>query len=187
MKNLKLSLELSSELQLQSERETLLLSAFDVEQNRVFFASSANAIYTVHLPSSHLERGLMGKTVLPSQGESIALEHGDRITALDYQMEKEALIIGTSNGYLVLYLVDCNTIEVVGNVEGGVTCVASSPDGALLTVTSGLGQLLVMTHDWEILYETTLDPQLVDHHEGFTCLYQPEYSQQRKGDETSEK
>uniref|UniRef100_A0A1D1YPX5 Elongator complex protein 1 n=1 Tax=Anthurium amnicola TaxID=1678845 RepID=A0A1D1YPX5_9ARAE len=162
MKNLKLSLELSSELQLQSERETLLLSAFDVEQNRVFFASSANAIYTVHLPSSHLERGLMGKTVLPSQGESIALEHGDRITALDYQMEKEALIIGTSNGYLVLYLVDCNTIEVVGNVEGGVTCVASSPDGALLTVTSGLGQLLVMTHDWEILYETTLDPQLVD-------------------------
>lgn len=54
MKNLKVSLELSSELELQLEGEALLLSVFDVQQRRLFFASSANFIYAVHLASSHV-------------------------------------------------------------------------------------------------------------------------------------
>lgn len=76
-------------------------------------------------------------------------------------MEKEALIIGTNDGCLLLHVVDSETTETVGRVEGGVKSIASSPDGDLLAVTAGLGQLLVMTHDWEVLYETALDPQNV--------------------------
>ncbi|CAA7389646.1 unnamed protein product [Spirodela intermedia] len=161
MKNLKVSLELSSELELQLEGETLLLSAFDVQKRRLFFASSASFIYAVHLASSH-ERSSMVDSVLSPQGEPVDLEHGDCITALEYQMEKEALIIGTSSGHLILHSVDYNTTEVVGKLEGGVKSLASSPDGALLAVTTGLGQLLVMTYDWEVLYETEIDPQLTD-------------------------
>lgn len=53
MKNLKLYSELSSKLVLQSkdEDEAVLLSAFDIERSRLFFASSANRIYTTHLSS----------------------------------------------------------------------------------------------------------------------------------------
>lgn len=54
MKNLKLVSELSLHLDLHLEGETLLLSAFDIERNRVFFASSANFIYTVQLHSSQV-------------------------------------------------------------------------------------------------------------------------------------
>lgn len=108
------------------------------------------------------ERASISDSVLSSQGEPVALEHGDCITALDYQMEKEALIVGTSSGYLILHSVDYNTTEVVGKLDGGVKSLASSPDGALLAVTTGLGQLLVMTYDWEVLYETEIDPQLTD-------------------------
>ncbi|XP_078429226.1 IKI3 family protein [Wolffia australiana] len=160
MKNLNLLLELCSELELQMEGETLLLSAFDVQQRRVFFASSANFIYNLSMNSSHEERTSMGHSLLSSQGEPLPLGYGDIITALYYQTEKEALIVGTSSGDLILYSVDYNTTEIVGKVDGGVQFLVSSPDGALLAVSTGLGRLLVMTYDWEVLYETEIVPQL---------------------------
>ncbi|OVA18310.1 IKI3 [Macleaya cordata] len=159
MKNLKLYSEITLELELQSKEEVLLLSAFDIERNRLFFASSANIIYTSPLPSSQKE-SLWNKTSLQAEVEPIDLEPGDSITALDYLMEKEALIVGTSNGDLLLHIREENATEVVGRVEGGVMSIAPSPDGALLAVVTGFGQILVMTHDWEVLYETTLDDNL---------------------------
>ncbi|KAG1371672.1 Elongator complex protein 1 [Cocos nucifera] len=163
MKNLKLSSQHSAQLDLQFEGETLLLSAFDVEHNRIFFASSGNAIYTLQLPlSQHLyEKGVpWSKALLSSEAEQIDLEAGDSIVAMDYLIEREALMVGTSSGCLVLFIVDSRMTDHIGRVEGGVKSIASSPDGALFTVTTGSGQLLVMTHDWEVLYETALDPQL---------------------------
>lgn len=79
-------------------------------------------------------------------------------------MEKEALVIGTSYGLLLLYVVDDNITEEVGRVEGGVKCISPSPDGDLLGIITGLGQLLVMTHDWDLVYEMALDdlPEDVD-------------------------
>lgn len=91
--------------------------------------------------------------------EEVVLEPGDCIVAMDYLMEKESLLLGSSDGCLLLYNVEERTTEVVGRVEGGVRTIASSPDGALLSVTTGFGQLLVMTHDWEVLSETSIDPQ----------------------------
>ncbi|XP_008810803.1 elongator complex protein 1 [Phoenix dactylifera] len=165
MKNLKLSSQQSVQLDLQFEGETLLLSAFDIEHNRIFFASSANVIYTLQLPlSQHLyEKGVpWSKALLSSEPEPIDLEPGDSIVAMDYLIEKEALMVGTSSGCLVLLIMDSRMTELIGRVEGGVKSIASSPDGALFAVTTGSGQLLVMTHDWEVLYETALDPQLSD-------------------------
>lgn len=77
-------------------------------------------------------------------------------------MEKEALIIGTSSGVLLLYNVDDNVTEVVGKVEGGVKSLSPSPDGDLLCIITGLGQMLVMTHDWDLLYEITLEDPIED-------------------------
>lgn len=53
MNNLKLSWEVRTGVQLQREKgeEFLRLSAVDIERNRLFFASSANFIYTTQLPS----------------------------------------------------------------------------------------------------------------------------------------
>jgi len=79
-------------------------------------------------------------------------------------MEKEALIIGTSYGLLLLYTADVNTTEIVGRLEGGVKCISPSPDGDLLGVITGFGQILVMTPDWDVLYEMALDdlPEDID-------------------------
>lgn len=89
--------------------------------------------------------------------EPIGLEPGDIITSFDYLMEKEALIVGTSKGLLLLHNVEDKVTEMVGKVEGGVKCISPSPDGDLLGVITGFGQILVMTQDWELLYEMALE------------------------------
>lgn len=87
----------------------------------------------------------------------IDLEPGDSISCLQYLMEKEALIIGTSHGLLLLYTVDDAAVEIVGRVQGGIRCISPSPDGDLLGLITGFRQILVMNLDWDILYEMPLD------------------------------
>lgn len=108
--------------------------------------------------------GVPAKTSISAEVDQVDLDAGDFITSFDYLMEKEALIVGTSDGLLQLHSMDSNSTEVVGKVEGGVKCISPSPDGDLLAVISGFGQILVMTHDWDLLYENPLEdlPEGVD-------------------------
>ncbi|KAI3731084.1 hypothetical protein L1987_62267 [Smallanthus sonchifolius] len=167
MKNLKLSSELSSNLRLQSENEVIRCTAFDIERNRFFFASSANSIYTVHLSSSQNEESLSSANLV----EAVDLDAGDSITSMEYLMEKESLIIGTSSGDLLLYNVDDRALEDVGRVEGGVKSISPSPDGDLLCIIPGICQMLVMTHDWDLLYETPLEDHIDDADLSDQCLH----------------
>ncbi|KAA8534237.1 hypothetical protein F0562_031754 [Nyssa sinensis] len=184
MKNLKISWELSSNLELQSKDEVLQFAAIDIERNRLFFASSANFIYTTQFHSSHNERAWT-RSPLSAAVEPVDLDPGDFITSMDYLMEKEALIVGTSNGLLLLYTIDDNATEIVGRVEGGVKFISLSPDGDLLCVITGFGQILVMTHDWDLLYETALEdlPDDVDVRDPiFSSNYSFESSLSWRGD-----
>ncbi|GLJ06834.1 hypothetical protein SUGI_0049640 [Cryptomeria japonica] len=155
MKNLKVFKEFIANVKLQDQNEELLISALDVENNRLFFASSANIIYGINLSAAHETQWTID-LCLPSQG-ALGLEIEDQITGMDYRIEQEALILGTSAGDLLLVNPTSRTVEVVGRIEGGVETIASSPDGALLAVATGFGQLLLMTQDWEVLYEVTHD------------------------------
>ncbi|XP_022938580.1 elongator complex protein 1 [Cucurbita moschata] len=156
MNNLKLYTESSLNLELQTDEEVVQFSAFDIERNRLFFLSSANFVYTTQLTSFHNER-MKSVAMLPAEVHHIDVETGDCVTSFDYLMEKEALIVGTRSGLLLLFSVDGSGSEVVGRVEGGVKRISPSPDGDLLCIISGLRQILVMTHDWDLMYENTLE------------------------------
>lgn len=93
---------------------------------------------------------------------AVDLDAGDSITSMEYLMEKESLIIGTSSGDLLLFNVDDGAMEAVGRVEGGVKSISPSPDGDLLCIITGIGQMLVMAHDWDLLYETPLEDHIED-------------------------
>lgn len=98
------------------------------------------------------------KTSIAAQVSRIELDEAeDFITSFVYLMEKEALLVGTSKGLLLLHSVDENASQVVGGVDGGVRCVSASPDGDLVAIITGSGQILVMTLDWDLLYETALE------------------------------
>ncbi|KAJ1436377.1 WD40/YVTN repeat-like-containing domain superfamily [Sesbania bispinosa] len=163
MNNLKLFREVPLGLSFHSHDETLRFSAFDIERNRLFFLSSHNFIYTSHLSSFH-EKGAWSNSTLTADVTSVDLEPADLVTSFEYIMEKEALLLGTSNGLLLLYNVDANATEIVGKVDGGVNCISLSPDGELVATITGFGQILVMTHDWDLLYETPLDDLPEDYH-----------------------
>lgn len=96
------------------------------------------------------------KSALPVEVCSIDMEPEDFITAFDYLAEKESLLIGTSRGLLLLHNVENDVTDLVGNIEGGVRCISPSPTGDLLGLITGLGQLLVMTYDWVLMYERAL-------------------------------
>lgn len=123
-------------------------------------------IYTLHPPTKQIyeislylfhQNGKSKSLLLASSViNQIELEDGDLITAFDYLLEKEALIIGTENGLLLLHNVDDNSTEIVGQVNGGVKCISPSPDGDLLAILTGFRQMLVMTHDWDLLHETAV-------------------------------
>ncbi|CAH9114093.1 unnamed protein product [Cuscuta epithymum] len=122
-----------------------------MERNRIFCSSSTNTLYTIYLP--YQDAGEFSS----ASYHHVDIEPGDSITCMDYLMEKEALIAGTSYGHIFLYKVDDNLTEIVGQVEGGVKCVSPSPDGDLLGIITGFGQMLVMTQEWEVLYEMGID------------------------------
>ncbi|KAF2572560.1 hypothetical protein F2Q70_00001802 [Brassica cretica] len=124
------------------------------ETQRLFFASSTNFVYALHLSS--FQNGRDCAKGLPVEICSIDLEAGDFITAFDYLAEKESLLIGTSRGLLIVHEVKSNVTELVGNIEGGVKCLSPSPTGDLLGLISGFGLLLVMTYDWDLMYERAL-------------------------------
>ncbi|KAF3527012.1 hypothetical protein F2Q69_00049044 [Brassica cretica] len=124
------------------------------ETQRLFFASSTNFVYALHLSS--FQNGRDCAKGLPVEICSIDLEAGDFITAFDYLAEKESLLIGTSRGFLIVHEVKSNVTELVGNIEGGVKCLSPSPTGDLLGLISGFGMLLVMTYDWDLMYERAL-------------------------------
>ncbi|GJN31741.1 hypothetical protein PR202_gb20177 [Eleusine coracana subsp. coracana] len=161
MKNLRLVTRLPHQLQLQLNGETVVASSVDAERRRAFFASSANFLYTADLPALSAQgQQPLQWTKLDSDAEEVVLEPGDSVVAMDYLMERESLLLGSSSGCLLLYNVEDKTTQIVGRLEGGVSTIASSPDGALISVTTGFGQLLVITQDWEVLFETSLDPQI---------------------------
>ena len=80
----------------------------------------------------------------------------DRILALEFMMDNEILVVGTRSGQLLSVLISSQSVEVVGNVEGGIIQMSSSPDGELLAIATGLGMLLFMTPEWDVLYEIPL-------------------------------
>jgi elongator complex protein 1 len=80
----------------------------------------------------------------------------DRISDLEFMMDNEVLVVGTRSGHLLSVLVSSRSVEVVGNVQGGIIQMSASPDGELLAISTGLGMLLLMTPEWDVLYEIPL-------------------------------
>ncbi|CAN7125968.1 unnamed protein product, partial [Brassica rapa subsp. narinosa] len=80
------------------------------ETQRLFFASSTNYVYALHLSS--FQNGRDRAKGLPVEICSIDLEAGDFITAFDYLAKKESLLIGTSRGLLIVHEVESNVTEL---------------------------------------------------------------------------
>jgi hypothetical protein len=67
------------------------------------------------------------------------------IAGLEYVLELDAVMVALTSGDLLLIYTETKELEEVGSIQGGVACMAWSPDGELLALVSNSGNLLLMT------------------------------------------
>lgn len=75
----------------------------------------------------------------------------DALMALD--MNNDALTVGLSTGHILSVDIETRRVSEVGCIEGGVAGMRYGPDGELIALVSGFGQIMVMTSGWEVLME----------------------------------
>lgn len=86
------------------------------------------------------------------------------IVSLQYLPELHSVSIIDSIGNVILYGLDDEMIEIVGEIEGGVTLAQWSPDGDILLLLTKANQtVLAMNRDFEILFEESLNKQPTGH------------------------
>jgi elongator complex protein 1 len=67
------------------------------------------------------------------------------IAGLEYVLELDAVMVALASGDLLLIYTETKELEEVGSIQGGIACMAWSPDGELLALVSNSGNLLLMT------------------------------------------
>ena len=73
------------------------------------------------------------------------------LMALD--INNDSLTVCLSTGHILSVEIDTQQVSEVGCIEGGVAGIQYGPDGELVALVSGLGQLILMTSGWEVLME----------------------------------
>ena len=91
---------------------------------------------------------------------------GMHVTSMSYQLELDSVCLSLSSGSLVLVHAETHAVEEVGSIEGGISAMEWSPDGDVLAMVTGAGNLLVMSQEWEVLSEMALQAPLADRQEG---------------------
>lgn len=87
------------------------------------------------------------------------------IIDLQYLPEFESVCIITATGEFLLIAVDSNSsgdaeVELVGMVECGVASACWSPDQELCAIITNEYNLLMMTTDWDVIFEVPLDDEV---------------------------
>lgn len=80
--------------------------------------------------------------------------HGE-VTCLAFSVEQEKCVIGTSQGSLMTYDGESG-VEQLGTLDSAVLAIEVSPDGQLIAIVTGSGQLLLMDAFWEVEAETSV-------------------------------
>eukprot|EP00803_Ostreobium_quekettii_P007811 evm.model.scf_2610.1 EVM.evm.TU.scf_2610.1 scf_2610:2799-4464(-) len=122
----------------------------DAATGRAYLASSDCAICCIAYKERKLAWHLpLSPTYLPSPNGASPL-------MISFLLELESLFLCLSSGELLL--IDCKgeDVEDVGIVEGSLAAAAWSPDGEILALVSGQGNLLLMNMEWEVLSEVCL-------------------------------
>ena len=95
------------------------------------------------------------------QGDGL-LEAGDCVLDAQYLPELESVHLASHKGNLLLVHTEKRTAESVGYVKGGLTSAQWSPDQEICAIATAEGALLLMTKDWDVLYEGSQAPVSAD-------------------------
>lgn len=144
-------------------QQTYTCFALNASENQAFFLRSDGRIDVATLEDDGarqpVELLVDLREFIPSQNDDDALSSATVSCWkwVAYVAELDALACAHSNGTLAVVDVNARAAEEIGAMDGGICGVAWSSNQEMVAVVTGVGTLLVMNTQWEVLHETQLD------------------------------
>uniref|UniRef100_K3WH23 Elongator complex protein 1 n=1 Tax=Globisporangium ultimum (strain ATCC 200006 / CBS 805.95 / DAOM BR144) TaxID=431595 RepID=K3WH23_GLOUD len=144
-----------------AEQEFAALALNDSE-NQAYFLRRNGRIDAATLEEDDAQQELLVELQeLIPVGAADDEDNGDALTSqwqwMDYVAELDVLVCANVNGTLAVVDVNARDGEEIGAMDGGIRGIAWSSNQEMLAVVTGVGTVLVMNTQWEVLYETQLD------------------------------
>ncbi|KAG8966010.1 hypothetical protein FRC05_002930 [Tulasnella sp. 425] len=163
MRNLSLASTSLLRIEDLDEFETVVGATFDVDNDSVVtvseIPSDAETSFQVWRMHTDSPPKLVAKTTCTTSGKSLPFPSAQLISAT-FLPEARTVCVVSAGGDIATGLIDDETtvceLEIVGSVESGIECAEWSPDHDVLALVAGDGNILLMTKDYEIIYEAPL-------------------------------
>ncbi|KAF8925154.1 hypothetical protein BGZ58_001096 [Dissophora ornata] len=135
----------------------------DPETGHVYVAYSTGPAEGVLIKISDLQSPYPEITELvtfPPENDVHADQWG-QVVGVKFLVDIQAVCIIFSHGDVVLFHNEPTetgeTLEIVGSVDSGISCMAWSPDEELVIMVTGEGSILEMTKDFDVIAENPID------------------------------
>ncbi|KAG0241352.1 IKI3 family-domain-containing protein [Mortierella sp. GBAus27b] len=135
----------------------------DPETSHVYVAYSTGPSEGVLIRISDLQSPYPEITELatfPPENDVHAEQWG-QVVGVRFLVDIQAVCIIFSHGDVALFHLEPTetgeTLEIVGSVDSGISCMAWSPDDELVIMVSGEGSILAMTKDFNVISETPIN------------------------------
>ncbi|KAG8900398.1 hypothetical protein FRC01_010153, partial [Tulasnella sp. 417] len=163
MRNLSLASTNLLKIEDVDEFETVVGTTFDVDNDVVIAVSETpsdtETSFQVWRISSNAPQKLLARTTCPTWGKSLTFSSAQLVSAT-FLPETRTICIISAGGDIATGMIDdeasVSELEIVGSVESGIECAQWSPDHDVLALVAGDGNILLMTKDYEIIYEAPL-------------------------------
>ncbi|KAF9995387.1 hypothetical protein BGZ80_001407 [Entomortierella chlamydospora] len=135
----------------------------DPETGHVYVAYSTGPAEGVLIRISDLQSPFPDITELvtfPPENDVNAEQWG-QVVGVKFLVDIQAICVIFSHGDVVLFhnepTESGDTLEIVGSVDSGISCMAWSPDEELVIMVTGEGSILEMTKDFDVIAENPID------------------------------
>ncbi|KAF9363866.1 hypothetical protein BGX34_003149 [Mortierella sp. NVP85] len=135
----------------------------DPETGNVYVAYSTGPSEGVLVRISDLQSPFPEITELatfPPENDVHAEQWG-QIVGVKFLVDTQAVCIIFSHGDVALFhnepTESGETLEIVGSVDSGISCMAWSPDDELVIMVTGVDSILTMTKDFDVISETPIN------------------------------
>ncbi|CAO3564635.1 unnamed protein product [Mortierella alpina] len=135
----------------------------DPETGHVYVAYSTGPAEGVLIKITDLQSPFPEITELVSfpPENDVNAEQWGHVVGVKFLVDIQAVCVIFSHGDVVLFHNEAtesgDTLEIVGSVDSGISCMAWSPDEELVVMVTGEGSILEMTKDFDVIAENPID------------------------------
>ncbi|KAG0045887.1 hypothetical protein BGZ83_008909 [Gryganskiella cystojenkinii] len=135
----------------------------DPETGNVYVAYSTGPAEGVLVKISDLQSPFpeINELVTFPPENDVNADQWGHVVGVKFLVDIQAVCVIFSHGDVVLFHTEAtesgDTLEIVGSVDSGISCMAWSPDEELVIMVTGEGSILEMTKDFDVIAENPID------------------------------